>query len=396
VDETVARYGILDAIVVGGGAAGLFCAAEAARRGRTVAVLERNRRLARKIEISGGGRCNFTNVHAAPDGFSSANPDFCRSALARFTPADFVARVERRGIAYHEKKLGQLFCDGSAQQIVDMLRDECVEAGVDVRVACDVVEIAGPAPFRVRTASGELVSKTLVLATGGLSVPKLGATDFAHRIAGQFGLGIVAPRPGLVPLTLDRRLLEVLAPLSGVSFPARVACAAAAFREDVLVTHRGLSGPAILQLSSYWRGGEAIVIDLLPDDPGESLWTVARHEPAELHTVLARRLPRRFARAWCDVAELSKPMNRLTPRELAGAAEAVHAWRIVPSGTEGFAKAEVTVGGIDTRDLSSKTMEARRVPGLFAIGEALDVTGHLGGFNFQWAWASAWAAAQAL
>ncbi len=392
----MARHDILDAIVVGGGAAGLFCAAEAARRGRAVAVLERNPRLGRKVEISGGGRCNFTNLHAAPESFSSENPDFCRSALARFTPADFVARVERRGIAYHEKKLGQLFCDGSARQVVDMLRDECAEAGVDVRVACDVVEVAGPAPFHVRTASGDLVSKTLVLASGGLSIPKLGATDFAYRIARQFGLGIVAPRPGLVPLTVAGRLLELLAPLSGVSFPARVACDGAAFREDVLVTHRGLSGPAILQLSSYWRGGEAIAIDLLPDDPGDSLWAGSRHETAELHTVLARRLPRRFARAWCDLAELSKPMNRLTMRELAAAAEAAHAWRIVPSGTEGFAKAEVTVGGIDTRDLSSKTMEARRVPGLFAIGEAVDVTGHLGGFNFQWAWASAYAAAQAL
>jgi predicted Rossmann fold flavoprotein len=394
--RNVARQNILDAIVVGGGAAGLFCAAEAARRGRTVAVLERNQRLGRKIAISGGGRCNFTNVHAAPESFYSENLDFCRSALARFGPAEFVACVERRGIAYHEKKLGQLFCDGSAEQIVDMLRAECTETGVDVRVGCDVLEVTGPAPFRVRTASGELVSKTLVLATGGLSIPKLGATDFAYRIARQFGLAVVAPRPGLVPLTLDRRLLAGLTALSGISFSARVGCAGAEFREHVLVTHRGLSGPAILQLSSYWRDGEAITIDLLPDDAGASLLLAARDEAAEIATVLARRLPRRFARAWSDLAGLSKPMNRLSARELSAAAEAAHDWRIVPSGTEGFAKAEVTVGGIDTRDLSSKTMAALRVDGLFAIGEAVDVTGHLGGFNFQWAWASAYAAAQAL
>ena len=385
-----------DALIVGGGAAGLMCAIAAGQRGRRVLVIEHANRVGKKILMSGGGRCNFTNTGTLPANFLSANPHFCKSALARYTPRHVIDMVERHGIAYHEKELGQLFCDVSSKLIVKMLLDECVEAGVDVRVACDVVEVAGPAPFRVRTASGELVSKTLVLASGGLSIPKLGATDFAYRIARQFGLGIVAPRPGLVPLTLERRLLGVLAPLSGVSFSARVACDGAAFREDVLVTHRGLSGPAILQLSSYWRGGEAIAIDLLPDDPGESLWTGSRHGTAELHTVLARRLPRRFARAWCDLAELSKPMNRLTVRELAAAAEAAHDWRIVPSGTEGFAKAEVTVGGIDTRDLSSKTMEARCVPGLFAIGEAVDVTGELGGFNFQWAWASAFAAAQAL
>jgi len=390
----VAAQEIWDVVVVGGGAAGLFCAIEAGRRGRRVVVLERNRRLGRKIAISGGGRCNFTNVETRPESFLSENPDFCRSALARFTPADFVARIERRGIAYHEKKLGQLFCDGSAEQVTDMLRDECDAAGVDVRLDCDVREVAGPAPFRLRTSGGDFTTDALVLATGGLSIPKIGATDFAYRIARQFGLSVVPPRPGLVPFTLEPSVLERLRPLSGVSFCARVASGAGEFCEDVLVTHRGLSGPAILQISSYWSAGEAVRIDLLPDDPADSLFVEARGGAAALSTVLSRRLPKRFAQAWCDLEAPSRPMNRYSPRELAEVVAKAHDWRIVPNGTEGFAKAEVTAGGIDTRELSSKTMEARRVPGLYAIGEAVDVTGHLGGFNFQWAWASAYAAGQ--
>jgi predicted Rossmann fold flavoprotein len=368
-----------DVIVVGGGAAGLFCAIEAGRRGRTVVVLERNPRVGAKIAISGGGRCNFTNLDTGPEHFLSRNPDFCRSALARFTPRDFVARIERHGIAYHEKKLGQLFCDGSSRQVIEMLREECAQAGVEIRVGRAISELSGPRPL-------------LVLATGGLSIPKLGATDFAYRAAEQFGLAVVPPRPGLVPLTVDDVLLAALRPLSGVSFDARVGCDGAAFRESVLVTHRGLSGPAILQASSYWRPGAELRLDLLPDDPGESLFEGARSGGAELATVLSRRLPRRFAQAWCALAAPSRPMNRLSPRALAEIAARAHDWRLAPSGTEGFGKAEVTVGGIDTAELSSKTMEARRAPGLYAIGEAVDVTGHLGGFNFQWAWASAYAA----
>ena len=385
---------ILDVIVIGGGAAGLFCAIEAGRRGRSVVLLERNRRLGEKIAISGGGRCNFTNLHTRPESFLSENTDYARSALARFTPADFIARVERHGIAYHEKKLGQLFCDGSSRQIIDMLRADAAEARVDIRLGCEIGEVSGPGPFRVRTSLGEFRAGALVLASGGLSIAKLGASDFAYRIARQFGLRVIAPRPGLVPLTLDGELLRTLRPLSGVSFTALVACGGSRFHEDVLVTHRGLSGPAILQISSYWQPGEVLHLDLLPDDPGESLLDDARREMAELSTVLARRLPKRFAQAWCELAAPSKPMNQLLPRELADVSRRVHDWQLVASGTEGFAKAEVTAGGIDTRELSSKTMEARSVPGLFAIGEAVDVTGHLGGFNFQWAWASAFAAGQ--
>lgn len=386
---------IRNVVVVGGGAAGLFCAAEAARRGRSVLVLERGNRLGAKIAISGGGRCNFTNLHTAPESFLSENLDFCRSALARFTPADIIAKIEARGIAYHEKTLGQLFCDGSARQVVEMLRADCEAAGVEIRTGVDITAIERPDQFRIATAGGEIRSDALVLASGGLSIPKLGATDLAYRVAERFGLRVVPPRPALVPLVLATPLGAELRELSGVSFQAIVRCGGAEFAESVLVTHRGLSGPAILQASSYWRPGTPVVIDLLPDHPEEALLEAHRGSAAELATVLSSVLPKRFAQAWCALESPSRPLRQIDPKARTKVAEKLHAWTIVPTGTEGYAKAEVTAGGIDTRDLSSKTMEARSVPGLFCIGEAVDVTGHLGGFNFQWAWASAHAAGKA-
>jgi hypothetical protein len=383
-----------DVVVIGGGAAGLFCAIEAGRRGRRVVVLDRNARLGEKIAISGGGRCNFTNLFTRPENFLSENPDFCRSALARFTPQDFIARVEQHGISHHEKKLGQLFCDGSARQVIEMLRADCQQAGVEIRVGCEISEIVQSGGFRVRSATGAFVAPSVVLASGGLSIPKLGASDFAYRVARQFGLRVIEPRPGLVPLTLDPAVLAPWRELAGVSFVAAVRSNGATFRDSVLFTHRGLSGPAILQVSSYWRPGNAIHLDLLPDAPGEEVFEGKRQSAMELSTVLAERLPRRLAQTWCALYTPSRPMNQYSARDLAEAARRLHDRPIVPSGTEGFTKAEVTAGGIDTAELSSKTMEAKRAPGLYCIGEAVDVTGHLGGFNFQWAWASAYAAGQ--
>jgi predicted Rossmann fold flavoprotein len=383
-----------DVVVIGGGAAGLFCAIEAGRRGRRVLVLEKNRRVGEKIAISGGGRCNFTNLNTAPDRFLSENPDFCRSALARFTAQDFIARVERHGIAYHEKTLGQLFCDGTARQIIEMLKKDCMEAGVEIRLACEITEVLRDASFRVVTDRGVVVAPSVVLATGGLSIPKLGASDFAYRMARRFGLKIVPTRPGLVPLTISAERLAPLRDLAGVSFPSTVRCNGIEFRESVLFTHRGLSGPAILQISSYWRQNDALSIDVLPEKRGLEVLGARRDGSTELATVLAEHLPRRMAQAWCALEAESRPMNQYSNRELEAVAARLGDWRLDVSGTEGFAKAEVTAGGIDTSELSSKTMEAKRVPGLFCIGEAVDVTGHLGGFNFQWAWSSAWAAGQ--
>jgi predicted Rossmann fold flavoprotein len=385
---------LFDVVVIGGGAAGLFCAIEAGRRGQRVLVLERNARIGEKIAISGGGRCNFTNLLTRPENFSSENPDFCRSALARFTPADFVARIERHGISYHEKKLGQLFCDGSARQVIEMLRADCQQGGVQIQVGCEISEVVKSENFRVRSAAGTFVARSVVLACGGLSIPKLGASDFAYRVARQFGLRVVDPRPGLVPMALAPAALAPWRELAGVSFAAAVRSNGATFRENVLFTHRGLSGPAILQVSSYWRPGDAIHVDLLPDAPSEEVFEAKRRSTMELSTVLAEHLPRRLAQTWCARHAPSQPMNRYSSRALGEVARRLHDWPIEPSGTEGFGKAEVTVGGIDTAELSSKTMEARRAPGLYCIGEAVDVTGHLGGFNFQWAWASAYAAGQ--
>ncbi len=383
-----------DIIILGGGAAGLMCAITAGQRGRRVLLLEHGERIGRKIEISGGGRCNFTNLGATPENYLSQNPDFCRSALARYTPWDFVALVEAHGIAYHEKTLGQQFCDGSSRQIIAMLLAECAEAGVGVRCGVRVEEVEKTDRFRLRTGGGELTCEALVVATGGLSLPKLGATDFGYRLARKFGLRMVETRAGLVPLTF--RGDDPLRALSGVSLPVIARCDGAAFREAMLITHRGLSGPAILQASSFWREGREVEIDLLPGREAQPLLEAARVARRELVPLLAEHWPRRFAEAWCEREAPPKRLVDFKNAELLALAERLHAWPFRPAGTEGYATAEVTLGGVDTRELSSKTMECRGVRGLFFIGEVVDVTGWLGGYNFQWAWASGHAAGEAV
>lgn len=383
-----------DVVVIGGGAAGLFCALSAGRRGRKVLVLEHTEQVGKKIKISGGGRCNFTNLHTSAANFISANPHFCKSALARYTPTDFLSLVEKHGIAYHEKKLGQLFCDGSARRIIDMLLDECRAAGVEIRCHCQVRSVERESTFRLETSQGSFTSTSLVISTGGLSIPQLGATDFGYRIARQFGLEIVETKPALVPFTLTAQMQNRLAPLSGISLDALVACCGAEFRENILITHKGLSGPAILQISSYWRAGEQISLNLLPGEDALEILTQHKSAGIELANLLGQHLPKRFAQAWCDLYTVSKPLKQYERRELEAIAQQLQALHLAPSGTEGFRKAEVTAGGVSTRELSSQTMEARRVPGLYFIGEVVDVTGQLGGYNFQWAWASGYAAGQ--
>ena len=387
----------VDAVVIGAGAAGMMCAATAAQRGRRVLLIEHYHRLGEKIRISGGGRCNFTNVGAGPSNYLSANPDFCRSALARFTPRDFVAMVEGHGIAYHEKKLGQLFCDGPSTQIVAMLRAECDAGGVQWWMPCAVDAVRrGDHAFEVATPRGVARAPAVVVASGGLTVPKIGATPFAYHVAEQFGLRVVPPRPALVPLAFAPDALSRYGDLAGISVDAEIAFGAARFRENLLFTHRGLSGPAILQVSSYWDGRAPLAIDLLPDvDVGA--WLAAHHASgARLDTLLAERLPRRFAQQWCAAHDAARPLRDLGARALASIARDLKAWPVLPSGTLGYAKAEVTAGGVDTRDLSSRTLAALAVPGLYFIGEAVDVTGWLGGYNFQWAWASGHAAGSAV
>lgn len=385
-----------DVIIIGGGAAGLLCAAEAARRGRRVLIIEHADRVGKKIAISGGGRCNFTNRWTTADNYLSANPNFCKSALARYTPDDFVALVEKHGIRYHEKKLGQLFCDHSSREIIEMLLAECAAAHVEIRTNCAVRRVArDAAQFVVETNQDTFIAHSLIVATGGLSIPQLGASDFGYRLARQFNLKIIEPRPALVPFTLARQELQKLGALSGVSLDAVVASPAQMeFRENILFTHRGLSGPAVLQISSYWKRGEPISIDLLPAINADEILRAERRSEIELANWLSQFLPRRFAHAWCALYAPSRPINHLAPKELIEIARRLHAWQIEPNGTEGFQKAEVTAGGVSTDELSSKTMEAVRVPGLYFIGEVVDVTGHLGGYNFQWAWASGYAAGQ--
>lgn len=378
-----------DAVVIGGGAAGLMCALTAGQRGRRVVLLEHNDRVGRKIAISGGGRCNFTNLHAGPESFLSGNPDFCRSALARFTPWDIIAMVEKHGIAYHEKKLGQLFCNGSSRAIITMLLDECRTAGVEVRCQCRVLEVRKSDRFYLRTSSGDLSCETLVVATGGLSFAKLGATDFGHRLAVQFGLPVTELRPGLVPLTLCPDERELFSKISGVSLPVVAHAAGAAFAEAMLVTHRGLSGPAILQVSSYLRGNDSLSLDLLPE--ADLDWKSAERA-SDAAALLSRYWPRRFTEVWCRRYAPDKPLPHYSTRERQDLDRSLHRWSPCISGTEGYPKAEVTRGGINTGELSSKTMESRGVRGLFFIGEVVDVTGWLGGYNFQWAWASGHAA----
>jgi len=383
-----------DVIIIGGGAAGLFCAIEAGKRGRRVLVLEHMGQVGKKIAISGGGRCNFTNLNTSAANYISANPHFAKSALARYTPADFVALVEKYRVPYHEKKLGQLFCDGSARQIINLLLAECHEAGVEIRCSCRVRRVERHDEFQVDTDQGSFHAASLVIATGGLSIPPLGATDFGYRIARQFKLQIAETKPALVPLALPAETQKRLADLSGVSLDAIVSCRGAEFRENILITHRGLSGPAILQISSYWRPGDAVNLDLLPQSNAREIFQTHRHSEIELMNLLAQLWPRRFAQAWCKLYAPSRSLKQYSETELEVLARQLHQWQITPAGTEGYKKAEVTAGGVSTDELSSRTMEARRAPGLYFIGEVVDVTGHLGGYNFQWAWASGYAAGQ--
>ena len=386
-----------DAIVIGAGAAGMMAALTAGGRGRRVLLLDHAPEAGRKILISGGGRCNFTNRHTAPDRFFSANPHFAKSALARYTAADFAALVARHGIASHEKTLGQLFCDGSARAIVAMLLAECAAAGVDLRLGHRVTGLSRADAFAVDTDHGRFTAPVLVLATGGLSIPKLGATGFAHDAATRFGLPLTPIRPALVPLLADEGDLALMRPLSGVALPVEAAAGRHRFREAMLFTHRGLSGPAVLQASSAWRDGEAVTLDLLPGLDGAGLLRAAKaaRPKALLRTVLGTLLPQRLADALAPRWP-GGPLAGITDRALDGVAAWLHAWTVRPVGSEGYAKAEVTLGGVDTVALSSRTMEAKVVPGLFVVGEAVDVTGWLGGYNFQWAWSSGWCAGMAV
>lgn len=374
-----------DVVILGAGAAGLMCAIAAGARGRRVALLDHNTQVGAKILISGGGRCNFTNSGTSPQNFLSENPHFCRSALSRYTPADFLALMARHNIAWHEKTLGQLFCDGSARQVVAMLLAECAASQVQVKLSAKVTDIRKSDCFTIETQGETFTSPALVLATGGLSIPKMGATGFSYDVAKKFGLKIITPRPALVPLKAPPSELEFYANLSGVSLPAIASCGTASFRENILFTHRGLSGPAILQISSYWREGQSLGLDLAPDIDALKFLKERKHArpKAELKTILAELLPQRLAQA-------------MATTDLPALAAQLKNWTLTPDGSEGFAKAEVTAGGIDTNELSSKTMEAKAMPGLYAVGEAVDVTGWLGGYNFQWAWASGWCAGQAI
>lgn len=391
-----------DVLVIGGGASGLMCASQAAKRGLSVLLLEKGPKVGLKILVSGGGRCNFTNLFADPEEqFLSQNPHFCISAMRRFEPWDFIAMVEARGIAYHEKKLGQLFCDHSAKEIAGMLLDDAQASGVDVRVDHCVVSVnkAGDpnAPFEVATTLEQLFARKVVLASGGLSLPKI-ASDLAFRVAEQWHIPVVAPRPALVPLTWNSGDKPLYADLSGIALDACVACNGVQFRENILFTHRGLSGPAILQVSSYWREGEEVAIDLLPElDARQWLLDEREGNPQQkLATVLKRKLPNRLVDHMSGRWFADTKVGAASPGELTDFGSMLNHWSFKPGGSEGYRTAEVTLGGIDTREVSSKTFELRKVPGLYAVGEALDVTGWLGGYNFQWAWASGWCCAQYL
>ncbi|OGS83508.1 MAG: hypothetical protein A2061_06210 [Gallionellales bacterium GWA2_59_43] len=395
-----------DVIIIGAGAAGLMCAMQAAQRGRSVVLIDHSKKLAEKIRISGGGNCNFINRDVAPDNFISANPNFCRSALARYKPQDFIALLYKHNIAFHEKTLGQLFCDDGSEAIVTMLRNECDEAGVKRFMGCEVEEIKYDAPkeegakgkFHVSASRGAFTTSSLVVATGGLSIPKAGATPYGYHVAEQFGIPIVKPKPGLVPLSVAPDDWKPYADLTGVSLDVTVSFGKRSFRESMLVTHRGLSGPAILQISSYWQHGQPLHIDLLPDlDMLEQL-TEQKGSKKLLSNYLTQWWPKSFADAWCGelkgVANL--PLNQYNDKQRKLIAAALNDWQVIPSGTLGYTKAEVTCGGVDTHALSSKSMECNEVPGLYFIGEVVDVTGQLGGYNFQWAWASGYAAGQAV
>ncbi|WP_137165472.1 BaiN/RdsA family NAD(P)/FAD-dependent oxidoreductase [Salinimonas lutimaris] len=386
-----------DVIVIGAGAAGLFCAAQAGQRGRSVEVLDHAKKVGRKILMSGGGRCNFTNMYAAPENFLSENPHFCKSALSRYTQWDFIGLVNDYRIPYHEKTLGQLFCDDSASDIVSLLMSECKKGGVTVTTRCEITAIEKlDDGYIVNTSLGQYQCESLVIATGGLSMPKLGATPFGYKIAEQFGLAVLPTRAGLVPFTLPPELKTPLAEISGVSQKVRAGCVNTSFLEDMLITHRGLSGPAILQISSFWEGQD-VELDLSPEeDLHADIQQARQNQPNQtLKNYLATRFAKRLAETLIEVLSFDNmPLKQLNEKQLSNVADTLHAWKVRPSGTEGYRTAEVTLGGVDTNALSSKTMEARDVKGLYFIGEVVDVTGWLGGYNFQWAWSSAWVAAQ--
>jgi predicted Rossmann fold flavoprotein len=386
-----------DVVIIGGGAAGLMCALVAGQRGRRVIVIEHANRMGKKILMSGGGRCNFTNLHTTAANYLSQNPHFCKSALARYTQWDFIAMVDRHRIAWHEKELGQLFCDDSSKQIVRMLLDECAQAGVRIVTDCEVLQLDRQnEAFALTTSQGQKQGSSLVIATGGLSIPKMGATGFGYEIARQFGHDIVTTRAGLVPLTLGGRHLDDYADLSGLTLQVEAHAGGQHFRGGFLFTHRGISGPAILQISSYWQPGEVLQLDWLPDsEVADYLGRQQSSRPAtELKTVLSEVLPKRLAQRLCELRFGNPLMRQLQGPQLGEVAAQLHDWPMTASGTEGYRTAEVTLGGVDTRQLSSSTMESRLVPGLYFIGEVVDVTGHLGGFNFQWAWASGHAAGE--
>jgi predicted Rossmann fold flavoprotein len=386
-----------DVVVLGAGAAGMMAATEAGKRGRRVLVVDHAKAPGEKIRISGGGRCNFTNVNTRPDRFLSENPRFAYSALARYTPQRFIELVKSYGIAFHEKTLGQLFCDGSSVQIVNLLTSEMGKANVQLELATEIEAVyKTETGFLVRLSSGEVSASSLIVATGGKSIPKMGATGFGYKLAEQFGLKLTETRPALVPLTFEPRILERLAPLPGIAVDSTVAANGRSFREAMLFTHRGLSGPSILQISSYWREGDAIVVDLLPDvDVAEGLRAARQNTPkAALQTVLSEVLPKRLAQTMAEEIDLPGMIGDFSDKKIEAATRTLTAWTIEPTGSEGYRTAEVTLGGVDTKCLNSTTMEARDVPGLYVVGEVVDVTGWLGGYNFQWAWASGWAAGQ--
>ena len=394
----------VDVAVIGAGAAGMMCAAVAGQRGKSVLLIDHAEKLAEKIRISGGGRCNFTNLDATPQNFLSQNPHFCKSALSRYTPQDFLALMKRYRIAYHEKHKGQLFCDNSAEDIIGMLKAECALGNVAWRMPCSVKAISkSDELFRIETDTGDILASSVVIATGGLSIPKIGATDFAFRIAKQFGLKIVEPSPGLVPLTFDATAWQPYVTLAGISLPVEVETgtkkARGYFKEDLLFTHRGLSGPAILQISSYWQPGAALTINLVPEtDIAAALIEGKASSKKNLGNQLAQWLPSRLADVWLQAQGLQADARvaDMQDKQLRQLGAALNQWSIIPNGSEGYRKAEVTLGGVDTRELSQQTMMATKVPGLHFIGESVDVTGWLGGYNFQWAWASGVAAGQAV
>lgn len=383
-----------DVIIIGAGAAGMMCAIEAGKRKRSVLVLDHSEKAGKKIRVSGGGRCNFTNINVRYDNYLSHNPHFCKSALARFTPSDFIAMLEKHGISYYEKEKGQLFCAKNSGEIIKMLREECADAGVKILLNCQLSEISREDFFIATTDHGAFQAGSLVVATGGLSYPELGATDMGYRIAKQFGLKITSLKPALVPFTFNAGELTIFGELSGISIDAVVNCNNMHFRGDILFTHRGLSGPAILQISSYWNQGDDIIINLLPDIDAHELFIMKRQSRTEMHNLLSGYFPKRFSQKWCESYLQSRPICQYTEKELKEIAHMIHNWTVKPKGTEGYKKAEVTLGGIDTNELSSKTMEAKKVPGLYFAGEVIDVTGQLGGYNLQWAWASGYAAGQ--